>query len=89
MGPTQWFAGLPLEKGKHLCQHGHRPLLLHLRQRRLGLGQPEGHCHLPVEREGRRQLSAGLLPLTGRGIQCAKVAVMQLGGAINLRTDWQ
>jgi hypothetical protein len=44
--PTPLLAGLPLEEGKYLCQHGHRPLLpLHLRQRRLRLGQPERHVH--------------------------------------------
>jgi hypothetical protein len=49
--------------------------LLHLRQRRLDLGQPEGYCHLPVECEGRRQLSAGLLPLTSCRGQRAQATV--------------
>src|SRR5262249_20138277 len=37
--------------------------LLHLRQRRLRLGQPEGHVHRPIQRHGSRQLGAGLLLL--------------------------
>jgi len=36
---------------------------LHLRQRRLGLGQPEGHVHGPVQVDGSGQRSAGLLRL--------------------------
>ena len=42
-----------------------------LRQRSLRLGQPEGHLHGPVHRDGRGQLGAGLFPLTGCGIQRA------------------
>ena len=57
---TQWLTGLSLEKGKNLYQHGHRPLLsLHPCQRRLRLGQPEGHVHGAIKRDGGRQVSAG------------------------------
>ena len=36
MAPTQWLAGLSLEKGKNLYQHGHKLLLpLQLCHRRL------------------------------------------------------
>ena len=63
---TLLLAGLSLEEGKHLCQHGHRPLLsLHLRQRRFGLGQPEGHVHGAVQLDGGGQRGAGLLRLAG------------------------
>ena len=76
MAPTQWLAGLPLQKGQNLCQHGCRPLLpLHLRQRRLGLGQPEGHVHRPIHLDRRRQGRPGRLLLTSRGIQPAKAPV--------------
>ena len=34
-----------------------------LRQGHLRLGQPEGHVQVTVEREGGRELSAGLFPL--------------------------
>ena len=38
---------------------------LHLRQRRLRLGQPEGHVHGAVQVDGGGQGGAGLLPLAG------------------------
>lgn len=47
----------------------------HLHQRRLGLGQPEGHVHSAVQRDGSGQFSAGLLPLTSRGVQGAEAEV--------------
>jgi hypothetical protein len=54
----------------------HRPSLpLHLRQRRLHLGQPEGHGHSTVERASGGEFGVGLLPLAGRGIQRAKAQV--------------
>ena len=46
-----------------------------MRQRRLRLGQPEGHSHGAVKGNGRRQRSAGLLPPTGLCIQGAKAPV--------------
>jgi hypothetical protein len=53
-----------------------QPLLpLHLRQYRLGLWQPEGHLHRLVQVYGSRQLSTGMLPLAGRGIQRAEATV--------------
>ena len=68
---TQWFMNthprldclLPWSSPLHLCQ------------RRLRLGQPEGHLHSPVQVDGSRQLCTGLLPLTGRGIQRAEAPV--------------
>src|SRR3989442_8006330 len=48
---------------------------LHLRQRCLGLGQPEGHVHGVVQRDSGRQLGAGQLSLAGRGIQRAQAEV--------------
>ena len=50
-------------------------LLLHLRQRRFGLGQPEGHIHSTVELDGGRECSAGLLWLAALGIQRAQAEV--------------
>src|SRR5262249_21042889 len=50
-------------------------LRFHLRQRRLGLGEPEGHLHSTVHLQGGRECSAGLLWLTGRCIQRAEAAV--------------
>jgi hypothetical protein len=77
MAPTQWLADLPLQKGKNLCQHGRRPLLpLHLRQRRLRLGQPERHVHGAVEVDGGGQGGAGLLPTTGLVVQPAQPEVV-------------
>src|SRR5215470_5872501 len=49
--------------------------LPHLRQRRLRLGQPEGHVHGPIQRYGSGQLGAGLLWLAALGIQRAEAAV--------------
>src|SRR5712691_10851413 len=74
MAPAQWLAGLPLEQGENLCQQGPTPLLpLHLCQRCLRLGQPEGHLHGTVQLHGRGQCSAGLLPLAdGNNIQRAE-----------------
>src|SRR5438128_7461499 len=43
-----------------------------LRQRRLGLRQPEGHVHGAVELDGSRKFSTGLLPLAYPGIQPAE-----------------
>jgi hypothetical protein len=48
---------------------------LHLGQHCLRLGQPEGHLHGAVERDGRGQGGAGLLPLTGLRIQRAETVV--------------
>ena len=57
----------------HLPGWHHSPSSpLYLRQHRLGLGQPEGHLHRPVQRRWRGQRGAGLLRLAGLGIQCAK-----------------
>ena len=54
----------------------------HLRQRRLGLGQPERHLHGMVEVDGRCQFHAGLLPLACLGIQGAETVVaVRLEGA--------
>jgi hypothetical protein len=52
----------PLPEGHH------RPPLLafHLRQRRLRLGQPEGHVHSAIQGDGSGQLSASLLSLACR-----------------------
>ena len=50
-------------------------LALHLRQRCLRLGQPEGHVHGAVERDSSGQLSARLLLLAGLEIQGAEAAV--------------
>jgi hypothetical protein len=41
---------------------------LHLRQRRLGLWQPEAHIHTSIHLDSRRQRGTGLLPLAGHGI---------------------
>ena len=49
--------------------------LLHLRQRGLGLGQPEGHVHGAVQVDGHGQGGAGLLPLAGGGVQGAQPEV--------------
>ena len=55
---------------------------LHQRQRRLRLGQPEGHVHRRVHLDGRGQLGAGLLTLAGGGIQRAQpVVTVGLEGA--------
>ena len=62
--------------------HDRLPLLpLHLRQRRFGLGQPEGHVHGAVQRNGGGQLGSGLLRASRLSIQGAKakVAVRQEG----------
>jgi hypothetical protein len=49
--------------------HYRPPLLaLHLRQRRLGLWQPEGHLHTSVHLNSRSQLGARLLLLADLGI---------------------
>jgi hypothetical protein len=37
-------------------------MVLHLRQCRFGLRQPEGHVHGTVEHDGGRQFGAGLFP---------------------------
>src|SRR5262245_56906352 len=49
--------------------------LLHLRQRHLGLRQPERHVHGTIRRDGSGQLRTGLLPLACPGIQRAEAAV--------------
>jgi len=55
---------------------------LHLGQRRLGLGQPEGHVHGVVQRHGGIHLGTGLLALASRGVQGAEAAVaVRLEGA--------
>src|SRR6266478_6385845 len=71
---TRWS---PAGAGQvHLPGWPHSPSLpLDLRQCSLRLGQPEGHLHGPVQVYGSRQLSTGLLPLTGRGIQRAEATV--------------
>src|SRR5262245_10732182 len=48
---------------------------VHLRQRYLGLREPQGHPHGTVQVDGSGQGSAGLLPLAGGGIQRAQAAV--------------
>ena len=50
-------------------------VVFHLRQRRFGLGQPEGHVHGAVQGDGGGQGGAGLPPLTGRGVQGAQAKV--------------
>jgi hypothetical protein len=40
----------------------------HLRQRRFGLGQPEGHVHGAVEVDGGSQGGAGLLTSAGLAV---------------------
>src|SRR5262245_64604809 len=52
-----------------------RSSTLYLRQRRLGLRQPERHLHGSIEVDRRRQLDTGLLPLTERGIQGTETQV--------------
>jgi hypothetical protein len=47
----------------------------HLRQRRLGLRQPECHLHRTIQLDGGDQFSAGLLPSAGRYIQGAETQV--------------
>ena len=47
----------------------------HLRQHRLGLGQPEGHVHDTIHLDSRGQRRAGLGSLAHRGIQCAQAKV--------------
>jgi hypothetical protein len=47
----------------------------HLHQRGLRLGEPEGHVHRLVERDGRRQRAAGLLCLPERGSEQAQAVV--------------
>src|SRR2546426_783585 len=47
----------------------------HLRQRHLGLGQPEGHVHVTIEGDGSGQGSAGQLALAGRSVQRAEATV--------------
>jgi hypothetical protein len=47
----------------------------HLRQRRFGLGQPEGHVHSAVQLDGGGQGGAGLLPLTDLAVQPAQPEV--------------
>ena len=44
----------------------------HLRQRRFGLGQPEGHVHGAVEVDGGGQGGAGLLTTAGLAVQPAQ-----------------
>ena len=54
---------------RHMPGEPHSPSLpLHLRQRCLGLRQPEGHIHVAVQRDGASQLGAGLLPLAGHSV---------------------
>src|SRR4029453_7908227 len=74
--PTPLLAGLPLEEGKYLCQHGHRPLLpLHLRPCCFGLREPVRHVHRRVHRDGGRQLGQSLLLLAGLAIQRPEATV--------------
>jgi hypothetical protein len=40
----------------------------HLRQRRFGLGQPEGHVHGAVQRDSGREGGAGLLTTAGLAV---------------------
>jgi hypothetical protein len=47
----------------------------HLRQRRFGLGQPEGHVHGAVQGDGGGQGGAGLLPLADLAVQPAQPEV--------------
>ena len=54
----------------------HRPSPpLDLRQRRLGLGQPEGHLHGTVEVDGGGQLDTGLLTTADLAVQPAEPMV--------------
>ena len=50
-------------------------ITLYLRQRRLRLGQPEGHVHGTIQVDGGGEFSAGLLLLAGLGIQRAEAPV--------------
>ena len=50
-------------------------ITLYLRQRRLGLWEPEGHLHGPVHLHGRGQRGARLLLLARRSIQRAEAPV--------------
>src|SRR5262249_23313352 len=62
-----------MHRGHHrLAAATTRLLLLHSRQRRLSLGQPERHVHSAVQRDRSRQLSPGLLPLASSAIQRAE-----------------
>src|SRR5262249_57610693 len=45
---------------------------LHLHERGFRLGEPEGHVHRLVQREGRRQLAVGALRLPDRGSEPAQ-----------------
>jgi hypothetical protein len=47
----------------------------HLRQRRFGLGQPEGHVHSAVEVDGGGQGDAGLRSTAGLVVQPAQPVV--------------
>ena len=47
----------------------------HLRQRRFGLGQPEGHVHGAIQRDSGRQGGAGRRTTAGLAVQSAQPAV--------------
>ena len=72
--------------GRKVTQHGQMSALhdhrrFHLRQRRLGLREPEGHLHSLIHLDSGRQLGTGLLPLPGGGIQRAEAPV-------TVRLEW-
>ena len=77
MLPTTLLAGLLLEQGKNLRQEG---IIVHYRSSTCAsaasaCGQPERHLHGAIHLDGSGQLSAGLLPLAGLGIQRAQAEV--------------
>ena len=63
--PTHW----------HITPRSRAIVSFHLRQRRFGLGQPEGHIHGAVEVDGGGQSSAGLLTTAGLVVQPAQPVV--------------
>ena len=74
IGGCEHACWLEAHQGSQIIAHQDS---LHLRQHRLCLREPEGHVHGTVEREGGRELSAGLFPLAALAVQGAqsKVAV--------------
>ena len=69
---------LPTRFGAHEKRVQREPLspfLAYLRERLLGLRQPEGHLHGAVQRDGGGQGSASRLPLAGLRVQGAEAPV--------------
>ena len=67
----------PSEEVKDICRAARKSPSppLHLRQRRLRLGQPERHVHGAVQLDGGGQFRAGWLSTVYLGIQGAKAEV--------------